>query len=160
MPGLHDPVALPLSGQDDSLDICRKRDEHIMRSVIKQTVVLPAPADALFEMYLDPAEHKTITGAEVTIGREIGCEFCAFDGVLTGVILAVVKPRLIVQSWRSSLFKPDDLDSTLILTFAPQGEHGQIDLVHLDVPDHDYDGVTQGWEKYYWSPWRQYLKSR
>src|SRR5207253_2597055 len=59
MPGLHDPVALPLSGQDDSLDICRKRDEHIMRSVIKQTVVLPAPANALFEMYLDPAEHKT-----------------------------------------------------------------------------------------------------
>ena len=85
----------------------------------------------------------------MTIGREIGCEFRAFDGVLTGVILAVIKPRLIVQSWRSSLFKPDDLDSTLILTFTPQGEHGQIDLVHLDVPDHDYDGVTQGWEKYY-----------
>src|SRR5438552_17891284 len=103
-------------------------------------------------MYLDPAEHKTITGAEVTIGREIGCEFRAFDGVLTGVILAVIKPRLIVQSWRSSLFKPDDLDSTLILTFTSQGEHGQIDLVYFAVLDHDYDSVTHDRYKYIWIP--------
>src|SRR5438046_9482793 len=105
-----------------------------MRSVIKQTVVLPAPADALFEMYLDPAEHKTITGAEVTIGREIGCEFRAFDGMLTRVILAVIKRRLIAQSWRSALFKPAVLDSTLILTFTPQGHDVQITIVFLYLP--------------------------
>ncbi len=130
-----------------------------MRGVIQQSVVLPTAADALFDAYLDPAEHEAITGAAVTIGTEAGAEFRAFDGVLTGAILAVISPRLIVQSWRSTEFRVNDPDSILILAFIPEGKQGRIDLVHLDVPDHDFDGVSKGWEKYYWTPWRQYLEN-
>jgi len=128
-----------------------------MRNVIRQAVVLPASAETLFDMYLDPAAHQAITGAPVDIGDERGSEFKAFDGALTGTILEVLKPRLIIQSWRSKVFKAEDSDSTLILSFTPESDEGRIDLIHLDVPDHDYDGVTQGWEKYYWAPWRAYL---
>lgn len=131
-----------------------------MRNVIRQSVILPATAERLFEMYLDPAEHAAFTGMPVTIGREPGAEFRAFDGQLTGSILAVVPPRLVVQSWRSTKFEPSDSDSTLILTFTSEGDAGRVDLVHLDVPDHDFQGVTEGWPKYYWSPWRAYLESR
>lgn len=128
-----------------------------MRNVIRQSVVLSAPAETLFDMYLDPAAHQAITGAPVDIGDERGSKFKAFDGALTGTILEVIKPRLIIQSWRSKVFKAEDPDSTLILSFTPESDEGRIDLIHLDVPDHDYDGVTQGWEKYYWAPWRAYL---
>ena len=131
-----------------------------MRNVIRQSVVLPAPAETLFEMYLDPAVHRAITGAPVDIGDERGAKFKAFDGALTGTILEVVKPRLIIQSWRSNVFKAEDPDATLILSFTPENDEGRIDLIHIDVPDHDYEGVTQGWEKYYWAPWRAYLGSR
>lgn len=130
-----------------------------MRNVIRQSVVLPTTADVLFDAYLDPGEHGVITGAAVTIGPQPGDEFRAFDGVLTGVILAAISPRLIVQSWRSTEFTIDDPDSTLILTFMPEGRQGRIDLIHLDVPDHDFEGVSRGWEKYYWAPWRQYLEN-
>jgi activator of HSP90 ATPase len=128
-----------------------------MRNVIRQTIVLPAPAETLFDMYLDPSKHQAITGASVDIGDEKSANFKAFDGALTGTILEVIKSRLIVQSWRSNAFKAEDPDSTLILSFTPKGDEGQIDLIHIDVPDHDYDGVTQGWENYYWAPWRAYL---
>lgn len=132
----------------------------LMRSVIRQSIVLPVAADALFDTYLDPAEHGVITGAAVIIGAEAGADFRAFDGALTGTILAVIGPRLIVQSWRSTQFRRDDPDSTLILSFMPEGKQGRIDLIHLDVPDHDFEGVSKGWEKYYWTPWRQYLETR
>ena len=128
-----------------------------MRSVISQTIKFPAAAEDLFEMYLDASKHEAITGSPVIIGREHGAEFQAFNGVLTGQILVVVSPSLIVQSWRSTQFKSSDPDSTLILNFKPDGNSGQIDLVHLDVPEHDYKGVTEGWEKFYWTPWRDYL---
>lgn len=131
-----------------------------MRNVIRQSVVLPAPAETLFELYLDPAAHQAITGTPVDIGDERGCKFKAFDGALTGTILEVVKPRLIIQSWRSNVFRAEDPDSTLILSFTSETDQGRIDLIHLDVPDYDYEGVTQGWEKYYWAPWRAYLASR
>lgn len=131
-----------------------------MRSIIYQSVTLPARAEALFDMYLDPARHAAITGQPVIISEQSGSDFRAFGDMLSGTMLMVVRPRLIVQSWRSAIFNSEDPDSTLILSFAPKDDEGQIDLVHLDVPDHDYDGVTEGWEKFYWTPWREYLRSR
>jgi activator of HSP90 ATPase len=128
-----------------------------MRSIILQSVVLPAAARELYEMYLDPAQHADFTGAPVTIGAQPGARFAAFEGSLSGTMLAVVAPTLIVQSWRSTHFSDDDPDSTLILTFTPQGADGRIDLVHLDVPEQDYQGVTSGWDTYYWTPWRNDL---
>jgi uncharacterized protein YndB with AHSA1/START domain len=130
-----------------------------MRNVIRQTVVLPASAERLFEMYSDPSTHQAITGASVDIGDERGSKFKAFDGALTGTMLEMVRPRLIVHLWRSNPFKAEDPGSTLILSFTPEKDKGRIDLIHLDVPDHDYDGVTQGWDKYYWAPGRAYLAS-
>ena len=34
---------------------------------------------------------------------------------------------------------------------------GRIDLMHVNVADHDVEGVSEGWKKYYWDPWRAYL---
>ena len=92
-----------------------------MRNVIRQSAVLPASAEKLFEMYINSPTHQALTGAPVEIGDKRG--------------------------------------STLILSFASEGDGGRIDLVHLDVPDQDYEGVNQGWDKYYWTPWRTYLAS-
>jgi hypothetical protein len=114
-------------------------------------------------MYVTPSAHGAITGFPVTIAAEEGAEFRAFGGQLSGVILAVAEPSLIVQSWRSVKFRDSDPDSVLILSFSAadaNGEHGRIDLVHLDVPEHDFEDVTQGWQKYYWSPWRAFLQTR
>lgn len=130
-----------------------------MRSVIRQSVVLPAPAEALFAMYLNPETHAAITGAPAEISAEPGTPFSAWDGGLSGTTLAVVAPRLIVQSWRSDNFAEDDPDSTLILTFTDEGAQGRIDLVHLDVPEQDFAGVEEGWTLYYWEPWRELLET-
>jgi hypothetical protein len=56
-------------------------------------------------------------------------------------------------------FDPNDPDpdSTLILAFTSEGTNGRIDLVHLDVPAHNYQSVVEGWETHYWGPWRRYL---
>ena len=129
-----------------------------MRKVIYKSVVLPAPAEELFVMYMTPSVHGAFTGAPVRIGEETGYEFEAFEGRLQGTMLQVVRPRLIVQSWRSFHFRDNDPDSTLIISFTSEGHQGRIDLVHLDVPAHDYDAVNQGWEVRYFTPWLAYLE--
>ena len=131
-----------------------------MRTLITQSVLLPAPAEHLYASYLNPALHAAITGAPVTVGAESGALFRAFDGQISGTMLSVIAPRVIVQSWRSTNFRDGDPDSTLILAFVPEGQDGRIDLIHVDVPEQDYQGVSQGWEKYYWAPWRRYLAQK
>jgi len=131
-----------------------------MSKIVKQSLTLPAPARELYAMYLSPKAHGAITGGKVAIAGRPGSSFSAFRGALRGRMLQTISGRLIVQSWRSSAFKKDDTDSTLIIRFTPKGKAGRIDLVHVNVPDHDYNGVNKGWKSYYWKPWRKYLARR
>jgi uncharacterized protein YndB with AHSA1/START domain len=129
-----------------------------MARTIHLAALLPAPPGELFDMYLDAESHAAITGGPVSIEARAGTEFRAFDGALQGTILQVVPKRLIVQSWRGSHWKNSDIDSTLILTFWPEKRGTRIELVHVNVADHDFAGVSEGWEIYYWTPWREYLE--
>jgi activator of HSP90 ATPase len=133
-----------------------------MRSVICKTVILPAPASELYEMYMDADAHEKFTGGgKVKISEDPGSDFEAFGGLLLGATLQTIKPRLIVQSWRSVNFDKDDPDSTLIIMFSEEEQDvGRIDLVHTDVPESDYQGVSGGWESRYFTPWLEYLQNR
>jgi len=129
-----------------------------MPRTLSQSVVLPASPARLCAMYLNPVAHGAFTGGKVRMSARPGSVFSAFDGTLTGRILQVVPNKLIVQSWRASHWKKSDLDSTLIITFWPDAKGGRIHLVHVNVADHDYEGVKEGWHIYYGKPWRDYLR--
>jgi hypothetical protein len=132
-----------------------------MAKLVKQSVTLPASAKNLYAMYLNPKLHGAIAGGKVVISAKPGSKFQAFGGMLNGTMLQTIPGTLIVQAWRSAAFKKGDPDSTLILRFTPVGaSKARIDLIHVNVPDHDYNGVTKGWKKYYWQPWRRYLAAR
>lgn len=112
-------------------------------------------------MYLSPRSHAAFTGAPVKIGAKPGSAFSAFGGEITGAMIATVPGKMIVQRWRSTNFAANDPDSTLILLFTPvSAKRARIDLVHTGVSDVDYDGVRQGWPKYYWGPWRKALAKK
>jgi uncharacterized protein YndB with AHSA1/START domain len=93
----------------------------------------------------------------VTIEPHAGGTFQAFDGRLSGEILHVEPKALIVQTWRSTNWPLTAMDSVLTLTFWPDKDGARIELVHINVADEDFAGVSHGWEQYYWTPWRAYL---
>lgn len=121
---------------------------------------LPASPEKLFDMYLDAATHAAFTGLPVTIEPRAGGVFRAFDGRLSGKILHVEPKQLIVQTWRSVNWPLIAMDSVLTLSFWPAEDGGRIELVHINVADEDFAGVSHGWERYYWTPWRAYLTAQ
>jgi len=127
------------------------------RNVILASFFPGTPPERLFDMYLDAEAHAAFTGAPVSIEPRAGAEFRAFDGILSGTILHVEPKRIIVQTWRSVNFPAEAIDSVLTLTFWKMDDGARVELVHANVPEEDFAGVSQGWEKYYWGPWRAYL---
>jgi activator of HSP90 ATPase len=129
------------------------------RTTIEQSVVLPAAAEDLYAAYLDPIAHTAITGSRVEIDAHPGAVFRAFNDMLTGLILHTVPGRMIVQTWRSQQWRPEDLDSVITMRFLEE-EVGsaRIELVHVGVAESDLEGVRDGWTRYYWNPWREYLE--
>ena len=131
-----------------------------MSHTVTLAVDLPAKPAQLYNMYVNPRLHAAITGSPVKIAARAGARFEAFGGALSGIILQLISNRLIVQSWRSTHFGKRDVDSTLVLTFLPHRRGGRIMLTHVNVAERDYGGVSDGWAKYYFVPWRAYLESR
>jgi uncharacterized protein YndB with AHSA1/START domain len=129
-----------------------------MSSTITLAVDLPATPARLYQMYLNPKLHAAFTGSPVKIAARAGARFEAFGGALSGTILQVVPNRLIVQAWRSTNFGKRDIDSTLVLRFLPRGKGARIELTQVNVAERDFGGVTEGWSKYYFVPWRAYLE--
>lgn len=95
--------------------------------------------------------------SQASISRKVGGRVRIFGGALQGKNLAVVPKRMIVQTWRGSNWKKSEGDSILILTFTKTRGGGRINLVHV-LPDRHYAGRNRGWKKYYWKPWRAYLR--
>jgi activator of HSP90 ATPase len=127
---------------------------------IRQSIVLRAPPEELFDTFLDSRKHSAATGMPAKVSRRVGAGFTAFGGALRGRNLLIVSRRMIVQAWRSRQWKASDPDSILVLCFSKARGGGRIDLVHVNVPAHDHKGVTRGWPKYYWAPWKAYLANR
>jgi len=129
-------------------------------SPIRQSVVLKASPEELFDTFLDSRKHSAMTGMPAKVSRRVGAAFTAFGGALRGRNLLIVPKRMIVQAWCSRQWRAGDPDSILVLCFSKACGGGRIDLVHVNVPAHDHKGVTKGWPKHYWAPWKRYLAKR
>lgn len=131
-----------------------------MTRAIQQSIVLKASPEELFDTFLDSRKHTAATGMPAKVSRRTGGAFSAFGGKILGRTLMTVPGKMIVQSWRASHWKDEDLDSILVLRFSKAPGGGRIDLVHAGVPEHDHKGVTEGWPTFYWKPWKAYLAGR
>ncbi len=131
-----------------------------MSKTIHQNVTLRASPDVLFDTYLSSRKHSAATGAKAVMSRRVGGTFSAHAGHLRGRNLAITPKRLIVQSWRGSNWKKQDLDSTLVLVFSRVPGGGRISMTHVNVPDANAASITRGWDEYYWKPWKKSLRRR
>lgn len=116
-----------------------------------------ATPQQLFELYMDSKKHAASTGVPAKISSIEGGKFSAHDGYIQGRNLQLIKNKLIVQSWRSSDWSKDDVDSTFIIHFVPKGKDATLHIVHANVPDKEAAGIDSGWHDYYWEPWKKYL---
>ena len=132
-----------------------------MTPVIEQTVSFNATPAILYQLFMTSAKHTAATGMPAKINRKVGGKWSACGAIILGKNLVLVPNRMIVQTWRSSEWKKKDPDSILVVTFEKSTSGGaQVELVHVGVPEYDHKGVTQGWVKFYWEPWKKYLGKR
>lgn len=127
-----------------------------MNKVIEQTIIFEdTTPQELFDMFIDAKKHSEILGgSKVKISGKEGEKFSCLDGKLTGKNLLIIPGRMIVQSWRGNVWKKDDPDSILSLTFTATKEGAQIYLVHANTPGQ----FIERWDDVYWQPMKQYLK--
>lgn len=132
-----------------------------MTPVIEQSVSFNAMPAKLYSFFMSSAKHTAATGMPAKVSPKVGGKWSAFGGMILGKNLMLIPNRMIVQTWRSSAWKKSDPDSILVVKFEKSaGGETRVVLTHVGVPAYDHKGVTEGWVKYYWEPWKIFISSR
>jgi uncharacterized protein YndB with AHSA1/START domain len=128
-------------------------------ATIRQTVKIPATPARIYKAWLSSKEHAAMTGvANARQSARVGARHMAADDYMWGTNLALVKDRLIVQSWRTVEFPKSALDSRLTITLAPDGKAGtRLTLIHAGLPASQRTMYASGWREYYWTPMKAYF---
>ncbi|CAN0572261.1 unnamed protein product, partial [Laminaria digitata] len=76
--------------------------------------IIPAGPDRVYQAWLDSDQHTAFTGgSKADIIPEVGKEYTAYDGQVTGKTVKLDRNKRIVQSWKHVDFPPDAKDSTV-----------------------------------------------
>jgi activator of HSP90 ATPase len=124
---------------------------------IRQSVTFKASPHEVYEALMDSRQHAKFTGAKVSISRKIGGKFTAYEGYIEGVNLELVPDEKIVQSWRGSDW-PQGHYSRATFSLQKAGNGTRLNFVQTEVPENQYDSISQGWHDYYWKPMKKMLE--
>ena len=127
---------------------------------IEQTVTFKASPHDVYEALMDSDKHARFTGAKASISREVGGEFSAYDGALSGSNIELVPDAKIVQSWRGSDegWAPGHYSTATFLLESMDGGT-RLTFVQTGVPEKSFEDISEGWQTYYWAPMKQMLES-
>src|SRR5438270_4809045 len=112
--------------------------------------IIPAEPDRVFAAWMDSREHAAFTGGgEAVVESWAGGRFIAWDGYIHGARLGVDEGRRIVQTWRTSEFPPESLDSRVVVEFEPVRGGTRVVIRHSDLLSSHVKKYEKGWTEHY-----------
>ncbi len=128
--------------------------------LIRQKVVVDASPADVYEALLYPEKHAEFTGSPATGSPRVGGKFTAWDGYISGKILALQKGKRIVEEWKTTEWPPGYPPSILELRFKAKGTKTELSMAHSKVPAEQAESYREGWISSYWDPLKEYFASR
>jgi len=128
--------------------------------VIRQTAVVDATPDEVYEAYVEPRKHSEFTGSPASGEAKVGGKFTAWDGYITGKYLELVKGRKIVHEWTTTEWPAGYPASVVEITLRQKGKKTELTMVHSKVPAEQAADYSEGWRDWYWKPLKEYLAKR
>ena len=118
--------------------------------------VIPASPEEVYDAWLDSEKHGAMTGGAAEVNAVIGGKFTAWDGYISGKNIELIRPGLIIQSWRTSEFDGSEPDSRIEVQFEPDIDGTKVTIIHSNLPPHGGQ-YEQGWFDNYFEPMKEYF---
>lgn len=119
----------------------------------KKYFTLPATPEEVYVALTNPLTIKLWTGEEAEMSTEVGSEFSLWEGSIIGKNLEFEENKKIVQQW---YFNQED-ESIVTIKLHRDGGNTSVELSHTNIPDEDYDNITEGWREAYMGSLQEYF---
>lgn len=123
----------------------------------RQTFHIDAPIEKVWKALVAPEYIESWGGGPCVMNDLEGSEFKLWNGDIHGTNKEVIEEEKLVQAWYAG-----EWPEPSIVTFAltPKEEGTVIDLLHENIPDKEYDGISKGWDQYYLGAIKDYLERK
>lgn len=112
------------------------------------------PAD-VYAALTNPFTIELWSGYPAEMPDEAGREFSMWEGDIAGRILELVPNEKVVQEW---YFGDQTEPSTVTIKIFANGNHAQVDLLHVNIPAEAYEEICEGWTRYYLGAIKDFLE--
>jgi len=128
-----------------------------MSDSIKLSLTLPVDPKTLYNAWLNSEIHSAFTKSKVVIEKKVGSSFSAYDGYITGKNELLHMNKRIIQSWRTTDFTEEDIDSKVEIHLEKVEKGTKLIIMHSDLPEDTGKTYRKGWRDYYFKPMKEYF---
>lgn len=129
-----------------------------MLDSLELSITLPVKASKIYKAWLSSKLHSQFTGGKATVNPKIGGRFTAWDGYIEGKTLELIPGKKIVQSWRTTDFSEQDIDSKIEIILEESNSETKLTLFHTNIPEGQGENYKKGWFDFYFKPMQNFFK--
>jgi activator of HSP90 ATPase len=112
----------------------------------KKYYIIPATPEELYLALTNPLTIQLWSGEPAEMSTEPGSEFSLWEGSIVGKNLEFEADKKIVQEW---YFGDQQEPSVVTIKLHPNPKGTSLELNHVNIPDHDYEDIVDGWDNIY-----------
>ena len=121
----------------------------------KKYYIIPATPEEVYLALTNEATIQLWSGDKAEMTAEPGTEFSLWDGSIVGKNLEFETSKKIVQQW---YFGDQPEESIVTIKLHPHSNGTSIELRHTNIPDEDYDDITDGWNNVYFGSLQEFYE--
>ena len=140
--------------QDLFLFLCSQK-KAIMLKELRTRVKIKAEMEDVYAAFVNPFTIELWSGYPAVMSTEPGSEFSLWEGDISGHNIEFEEEKRIVQEW---YFGEQDQPSIATIKFFKDGGKVQVDVIHTNIPEDAYEGITEGWNDYYLGAIKSFLE--
>lgn len=108
----------------------------------KKYYIIDAPPDMVYTALTNAATIQLWTGAPAIMEPVEGTEFSLWEDSIVGKNLAFVPGKKIEQEW----YFGEQAEPSIVTILLHEHKNGtSAELRHTNIPDEDFDNITEGW---------------
>jgi activator of HSP90 ATPase len=114
----------------------------------KKTFKIYAEPSDVYSALTNPFTIELWSGYPAVMSNEPGSEFSLWEGDITGKNLEFSQDKKVVQQW---YFGDQQEKSIVTIDIKPDNENSLVTVEHTNIPDDEFDNITEGWKDFYMS---------
>ena len=113
---------------------------------LKKYYIISATPEEVYNALTNPLAIRLWTGEPAEMSEEPGSAFSLWDGSISGKNISFIAGKKIEQQWD---FGDQEEPSIVTIILHPHAKGTSVELRHKNIPDSEYDDISQGWDESY-----------